>query len=299
MTIASLAAEFGVSRRTILRDLEELSAGGFPVYCEHGPGGGVRILEDYRGGVKTLTRDEVDALQLVRIPDPLVSLETGKTMQRALLKLMASLPDHQQNSPNLYIDWNWWQQSGVVAEGRLEQLYKAVCERQTLKVEFPLWNGMIFSQEVDPYGVVAKAGEWYLVYAVNQRVRMRRISDFLSIERMDYFFIRPLDFDLETTWRQLCEQEENEFFNFPVELHISPQISASLLAPHWGIPYKVVSIDSQTNIDGWQKGILVYENLIAARTHLLGWGNAVKVISPDALRFSLLDFAAQIGKVYQ
>jgi predicted DNA-binding transcriptional regulator YafY len=44
MTAAQLAAELEVSQRTILRDIEELSAAGFPVYAVRGCGGGFELL---------------------------------------------------------------------------------------------------------------------------------------------------------------------------------------------------------------------------------------------------------------
>lgn len=47
MTAAQLAAELEVSERTVLRDLEELSGAGVPVYATRGPGGGFQLLEGY------------------------------------------------------------------------------------------------------------------------------------------------------------------------------------------------------------------------------------------------------------
>jgi predicted DNA-binding transcriptional regulator YafY len=44
MTAAQLAAELEVSQRTILRDIEELSAAGFPVYSVRGSVGGFELL---------------------------------------------------------------------------------------------------------------------------------------------------------------------------------------------------------------------------------------------------------------
>jgi predicted DNA-binding transcriptional regulator YafY len=298
MRTQDLSQELGVSTRTIFRDLEELSANGFPIYCEHGPGGGVRIIEEYQGGVKTLTRDEIDALQIMRIPDPLTFLETGKTMQRAMLKLLSTLPEREEYSPNLYIDWNWWQQTGKVTEGRLEQVYDAVCQKTSLEVEFPLWNRMAFTQMIDPYGVVAKAGEWYLVYGVIGRCRMRRISE-LKIKRVtELRFEKPIGFNLESTWKRLCTEEESEYFSYRVSLRLLPEITQALMAPSWGIPYKIESIHEELDDSGRLEGILTYQNLIAARTHLLGWGNAVEVITPEPLRISLLDYAVQIKEIY-
>ena len=43
ITAAALAARLGVSRRTVLRDLDTLSLAGVPVFAEHGRGGGSRF----------------------------------------------------------------------------------------------------------------------------------------------------------------------------------------------------------------------------------------------------------------
>lgn len=45
VTAAALARELQVSRRTVMRDLDELSAAGVPVYATPGRGGGYRLLE--------------------------------------------------------------------------------------------------------------------------------------------------------------------------------------------------------------------------------------------------------------
>ncbi|BCE06093.1 hypothetical protein RSC2_04116 [Bacillus paralicheniformis] len=45
-TAGELAAEFGVSYRTILRDLDELSALGVPIYSETGANGGYYLLNE-------------------------------------------------------------------------------------------------------------------------------------------------------------------------------------------------------------------------------------------------------------
>ncbi len=46
-TAAQLADELEVSRRTILRDIEELSGAGVPVYAVRGPGGGFELLDGF------------------------------------------------------------------------------------------------------------------------------------------------------------------------------------------------------------------------------------------------------------
>ena len=49
MTTKQLASELEVSQRTIVRDIEALSAAGIPVYAVRGCLGGVELLDGFRG----------------------------------------------------------------------------------------------------------------------------------------------------------------------------------------------------------------------------------------------------------
>ena len=62
--VAGLAARFGVSRRTMLRDLHELSALGVPLVATPGPGGGYGLLPGRRQLPLELAAQEAVALIL-------------------------------------------------------------------------------------------------------------------------------------------------------------------------------------------------------------------------------------------
>jgi len=47
LTSSQLAQHFEVSKRTILRDIDVLSAAGIPIYTSKGKGGGIAILDSY------------------------------------------------------------------------------------------------------------------------------------------------------------------------------------------------------------------------------------------------------------
>lgn len=61
-TVANLVHEFGVSRRTILRDVEILS-GSYPIYTVQGNGGGIRVADGYYADRRYLKSDQEDLLR--------------------------------------------------------------------------------------------------------------------------------------------------------------------------------------------------------------------------------------------
>ncbi len=64
-TVANLAAEFGVSERTIRRDLEHLTL-SYPIYTTQGKGGGVHVVEGFSIGKKYLTGKQRDLLEKLK-----------------------------------------------------------------------------------------------------------------------------------------------------------------------------------------------------------------------------------------
>ncbi len=82
-TASELAAELGVSVRTIYRDMEGLSAAGVPVYAEPGPGGGCRLLEGYRFPLRGLLPEEAEALLILGVPAALRELGLAEAVAAA------------------------------------------------------------------------------------------------------------------------------------------------------------------------------------------------------------------------
>jgi biotin operon repressor len=65
-TARELAQRLEVSERTIHRDMEALSAAGFPVFAERGSGGGWMLVEGYKTNLTGLNKNEIQALFLTK-----------------------------------------------------------------------------------------------------------------------------------------------------------------------------------------------------------------------------------------
>jgi predicted DNA-binding transcriptional regulator YafY len=92
-SVAALAAELGVSRRTALRDLAALRRRGLPITGEAGPGGGVRFEGDRGVTAVHLSLAEVASMWLAaRLAREATDLPWGNAARSGLTKLLASLP---------------------------------------------------------------------------------------------------------------------------------------------------------------------------------------------------------------
>ena len=302
MTAQQLAAELEVSERTIYRDIDALSAAGVPVYAEQGPGGGYALLDSYRTNLTGLTRDEVRALFMLSIPAPLAELGVSQELKTALLKLSAALPaarrgDEERVRHRVHLDSvGWFQQEEPVPH--LQTVQQAVWEARVLHLTYRLPFETQVRWRVHPYGLVAKASAWYLVCARNSKMRVLRLSRVLEARLSDERFERRSGFSLERFWQAYCMEYEKNRPCYPVTARVAPDL-IPVLKFHFGERIRdMIARADPPDAQGWVRLTLPFETLESARERLLGYGRAVEVLEPQALRESIIDFAAQIVALY-
>jgi predicted DNA-binding transcriptional regulator YafY len=305
MTAQELAQELEVSVRTIYRDVEALSTAGVPVYAERGPGGGCALIDGYRTSLTGLDASEVRALFMLSIPASLDELGAGRELKSALLKLAAALPaarrqDEERVRQRIYLDWS--------AEGQVEEpvphlqtMQQAVWEDRVLELAYHLQIGphsLPFERRVDPYGLVARAGVWHLACASGGRMRVYRVSRVLDARITDERFERPADFDLAAFWKAWCAGQAENRPAYLVKARVAPQL-IPLLPLYLGTgTHQAPAPVAEPDAAGWVTLTLAFDNLEHARSHILEMGGAVEVLEPEALRRSVIDFAAQITALY-
>ncbi len=292
-TAQSLAAELEVTERTIYRDVTALSAAGIPVYTERGPGGGIALVEDYRTNLTGLNSEEVRALFMLSIPAPLDQLGVGAELRTALLKLSAALPvsrraEQAAARQRIHLDAAWWFQSEEPTP-HLKTIQSALWSDRKLEITYRSDFGTDIEMVLAPYGLVAKASVWYLVGAREGHLRVLRISRVQEARIRPEGFAYPPAFDLPSFWKSWREEFESNHPQIPVVLRVSPTLSKILT----GQRSPFLNAPPPQEADGWQTITLTFESFEAARACILGYGGAVEVLEPLALRRNVIDFAQQ------
>lgn len=302
MTAENLASELEVSVRTIYRDLTALSVSGVPVYTERGPGGGVALVDEYRTTLTGLSPEEARALFMMSVPAPLTQLGVGKELKAAMLKLSAALPDSHRSDETrarqrIHLDSSWWFQSEELVPC-LPILLQAIWNDRKLLIKYRSNFGVQVEQVIAPFGLVAKANLWHLVYAWEEIVRVVRVQLVMTAKMLDETFVCPADFDLAAFWEKWCANYESQP-PFMARVRVSPKILRSL---RYYLDERFRNLSGKNappDPDGWVTLDLPFESFATARTRLLGLGRAVEVLEPEPLRKSIIDFAEQIQNFYQ
>ncbi|MFC8567766.1 helix-turn-helix transcriptional regulator [Streptomyces sp. NPDC057245] len=165
MTAAELARELEVSERTVTRDAQALSEAGVPVYAERGRAGGYRLIGGYRTRLTGLARGEAEALFLSGVPGALREMGLEDAASAARLKvsaaLLPSLRDASRTAAQrFHLDApNWFR------EPRTPELLPAVADAvwddRRIAARYRRGQDEVV-RELEPYGLVLKAGVWYL-----------------------------------------------------------------------------------------------------------------------------------------
>ena len=287
-----LADVLEVSARTIYRDVEALSLSGVPVYAERGSSGGIVLAEGYRKAITQFSTEELHALFLAAA-DPLSELGvTGH--QRALDKLSGALPDlqrraAQQARQRILLDHNrWYRLEQPVA--LLGTLRRAVWEDRHVLLRYRDRTGTASERVIDAYGLVSKAGVWYLIARQQDgEYRTFRVERIANADELPSRFTRDEAFDLERHWRDAnAAMRPMEWFEGTIHV--------AAVALEWVMGYndnEVLASD-----DDGKTLRMRFPSFRDAVHQIAGWGKNVRALEPPELLAALTEHAQELLSLY-
>jgi predicted DNA-binding transcriptional regulator YafY len=156
VTAEEMAERFGVSTRTIYRDIDELSSAGVPVFTNRGNKGGISLLENFAINRTMLNEHEKDSLllalktlQATRYPEIDAILEKIG----AVFKKAADDWVHIEFSP-----WG----SGPNDENKFLNMKRAILESKVAVFEYINADGILSRRYVEPMQLLFKGQAWYV-----------------------------------------------------------------------------------------------------------------------------------------
>jgi predicted DNA-binding transcriptional regulator YafY len=304
MTAAELARELEVSERTVTRDAQALSEAGVPVYAERGRAGGYRLIGGYRTRLTGLARGEAEALFLSGVPGALREMGLEDAASAARLKvsaaLLPSLRDASRTAAQrFHLDAPNWFREPETPE-LLPAVADAVWDDRRLAARYRRGEEEVV-RELEPYGLVLKAGVWYLCARVPDggSFRVYRIDRFTAVEPGEGRFTRDEEFDLPAFWAERAEQFARSILRAEVVVRLSERGVR-------GLPYAVDALSAREALeaagapdaDGWVTVTMPVESEEVASAQLRALGPEVEVLAPQELRERFARDARRLATLY-
>ncbi|MEV6204004.1 YafY family protein [Streptomyces sp. NPDC051771] len=303
MTAAELAAELEVSERTVTRDALALSEAGVPVYADRGRTGGYRLVGGYRTRLTGLARDEAEALFLSGLPGALRDMGLQDAASAARLKVSAALLPSLADAPGsaarrFHLDAPAWYREPETPE-LLPAVAEAVWDDRRLAARYRRGDGEEVERELDPYGLVLKAGVWYVCARAGGSYRTYRVDRFTAVAVGEERFERDPDFDLAAFWAERAAEFARSLLRAEAVVRLTPEGARRL-------PYVTDRAAAEEALagavpdgDGRVTATLRVENEEVAFGQLFGLGPEAEVVAPASLRARFAEAARAAAERYR
>ncbi|WP_225840133.1 YafY family protein [Streptomyces sp. NK08204] len=290
MTAQQLAEELDVSVRTVYRDVEALGAAGIPLYGEAGHAGGYRLVDGYRTRLTGLTADEAQAAFLAALPGTAAELGVGEALAAAQLKLRAALPAELREhagriQERFLLDAPGWY-GDADPTPHLAAVADAVWARRAAVLRYRRWRAPEeIERRVEPYGLVLKAGRWYLVAGGPSGIRTYRVDQIVELHSLGEEFVIPDGFDLAAHWKSYLAGFRDRLHTGEALVRLTPEGARRIGVTPAG--------------DGWTETWVPIESIDHAHGEFLRLGTDVEVMAPAGLRDRIAETVRTLATRYE
>lgn len=197
----ALAAELGVDGRTVRRYIRTLEALGIPITAEQGRDGGYQLLAGFKLPPMMFTADEALSLSVGLLAARGLGLaEAAPAAASAQAKLERVMPQglcERLRAVGETVSLELTRPASRFDNAVLLTLSAAARQRQRVHLAYRTPQGAESARDFDPYGLVCRAGSWYVAGHCHLRRALRsfRLDRVLTVQLMPMYFERPPSFD--------------------------------------------------------------------------------------------------------
>ncbi|MET9860502.1 WYL domain-containing protein [Streptomyces smyrnaeus] len=303
LSAATLARELEVSTRTVLRDIEALSAAGVPVYAERGRHGGFGLLPGFRTELTGLSNDEALALVIAGSRRGAQAFGLGSALASAMLKVVDALPESHRDTAagvaeRLLIDPETDLLSRRVVteevpDTMLAEVRRAVLAGHKLRIHYAATGRTPQWRTVDPIGLVTVRDRGYLLATRAGADRTYRLSRILAAEELDEPAQRPDRIDLDRAWQERSTRFRAGGDQVTVLIRMDPARREELLETALAVRAE------ETDSDGRLRLEVAFQDARHAEWALWQLAMDAEALAPQWLRTSLRDRAEAMATRYR
>ncbi|MCX5328987.1 MULTISPECIES: YafY family protein [unclassified Streptomyces] len=302
MTADTLARELEVSTRTVLRDIEALSAAGVPVYAERGRHGGFALLPGFRTELTGLNHDEALALLTAGSGRGEQVFGLGSALASAMRKVVDALPESHRTTASDAAQRFLVEPETDLLSRRLAtddvpgttmiEVRRAVLAGRKLRIHYEASGQTAQWRTVDPIGLVTVRERGYLLATRSGEDRTYRLSRVLAAEELPETAQRPNRVDLDRIWRERSAQFLSGGDHITVRLRVDPARREDLLDTALAVRAE------EPDADGWLRLEVTFQDAEHAEWALWQLSTDAEALAPQSLRISLRNRAAAITARY-
>ncbi len=220
----------------------------------------------------------------------------------ARLKVAAALTPELADAPHsaaqrFHLDApGWWQPPTTPEE--LPAIADAVWDDRCLAVRYRRRDGEV-ERTLEPYGLVLKAGVWYLVARAGDDHRVYRVDRFVSVVPLDQGFTRDEGFDLPGFWEERSAAFARSILRESVVLRLTEAGTRALRYVTDRAAAEEALARGETDGQGRTTVTLPVESWDVAYTQLLSLGPECEVLGPPELRERMAEAAERTAALYR
>jgi len=291
VTARELAEKFGVSVRTVYRDLQAIDEAGIPVMSYSGNKGGYGIMDTFRIDRHYLTFDDIVSM-VTTLRGVNTTLE-NRELDTAIEKIANLVPrtkshDLFRHSQQMIVDI---MPLGYThrQKARMKDVHQAVSEQQLLEFEYNNTKGEHTKRIVEPMTLIFKGYAWYLF----AYCRLKKDYRLFRLSRMRNPLILSESFHRKNqSYEDTFQGDPNSDQIVHLKLQFSPDVRVQV--EDFFEPDQIRYLKNgsmRVNID-FPEDNWVY-------SFLLSYGEHVKVLSPEHIRAILFEKAKKIQDIYK
>lgn len=302
LSATALARELEVSTRTVLRDIEALSAAGVPVYAERGRHGGFALLPGFRTELTGLNHDEALALLVAGSRRGAQAFGLGSALASAMLKVVDALPESYRDTAagaaeRLLIDPETDLLSRrLVAEevpdAVVAEVLRAVFAGHKLRIHYAAADQPPKWRTVDPIGLVTVRDRGYLLATRSGAERTYRLSRIRAAEELAEPAQRPDRVDLDRAWQERSTRFRTGGDQVTVLVRVDPARREDVVSTALAV------LAEESDPDGRMRLEVTFQDPRHAEWALWQLTTEAEALAPRWLRDSLRDRAAAIAARY-